>query len=530
MNARAQVYAYHERTKHYLDRYAAAPPTLDWDRQPDPFRRFAGCPTVALPVLADTLACAWQDLFSTPPVPRALNLDNLAILLELSLGLAAWKRYGEARWALRCNPSSGNLHPTEGYVISSGMAGLAAGVYHYAPQAHQLEQRCRWGSGNLGSGLYLGLSSVIWREAWKYGERAFRYVQLDSGHALGALAYAAAVLGWHLEKVAVSDAQLATMLGLDRAADFVGADRETPDLLLRLVCAPPALCLTALLDACAQGNWQGKANALGGEPRLAWPAIDAVESACRISEALSALPAAPDFNVPLESACPTPAAVLIRTRRSAQAFDGSTILARPAFYRLLDALLPRASQAPWSLWPHQARLHLILFVHRVDGLRPGLYALPRDTAALPLLRTLLHPQFAWTVPEGCPSGVPLYHLISARTEKTARTLSCHQDIAAHSCFSVAMLSEFDAALAQHPAEYRRLYWEAGMIGQTLYLEAEAAGVRGTGIGCFFDDSVHQLLGLRDTRLQSLYHFTVGGALIDTRIQTEPPYTQLATAR
>jgi len=27
----------------------------------------------------------------------------------------------------------------------------------------------------------------------------------------------------------------------------------------------------------------------------------------------------------------------------------------------------------------------------------------------------------------------------------------------------------------------KLFWEAGLLGQVLYLEAEAAGVRGTGI-------------------------------------------------
>lgn len=60
----------------------------------------------------------------------------------------------------------------------------------------------------------------------------------------------------------------------------------------------------------------------------------------------------------------------------------------------------------------------------------------------------------------------------------------------------------------------------------LYLEAEAAGVRGTGIGCFFDDGVHDVLGIRGPWLQSLYHFTVGGALTDTRLQTLPPYAHL----
>ncbi|HQM49524.1 MAG TPA: nitroreductase, partial [Candidatus Hydrogenedentes bacterium] len=63
----------------------------------------------------------------------------------------------------------------------------------------------------------------------------------------------------------------------------------------------------------------------------------------------------------------------------------------------------------------------------------------------------------------------------------------------------------------------------GMIGQLLYLEAEAAGVRGTGIGCYFDDLVHSALGLENRQFQCLYHFTVGGPADDPRLTTLPPY-------
>lgn len=76
-----------------------------------------------------------------------------------------------------------------------------------------------------------------------------------------------------------------------------------------------------------------------------------------------------------------------------------------------------------------------------------------------------------------------------------------------------MLAEYD------PANYRDLFREAGLIGQVLYLSAEAHELRGTGIGCYFDDPFHDLLGLQDDRLQSVYHFTVGLALDDTRIET-----------
>jgi len=74
--------------------------------------------------------------------------------------------------------------------------------------------------------------------------------------------------------------------------------------------------------------------------------------------------------------------------------------------------------------------------------------------------------------------------------------------------------------------YRRLFWEAGVLGQALYLEAEAIGIRATGIGCYFDDLFHGLLGIKGHGFQDLYHFTVGGPVEDRRIQTLPPYAHL----
>src|SRR5207247_5635698 len=85
-----------------------------------------------------------------------------------------------------------------------------------------------------------------------------------------------------------------------------------------------------------------------------------------------------------------------------------------------------------------------------------------------------------------------------------------------------MLANFETALHE-PWRYRQLFWECGVLGQVLYLEAEAAGVRSTGIGCFFDDEMHGLLGIGDHRWQSLYHFTMGGAVDDPRLSTMPPY-------
>ncbi len=188
------VLAYHARTKHTLKRYAAGPETLDWDAQPNPFREFAGCAQAELELGADQLGTSFTQARTPGSIaPATLTMESVSHLLELSMALSAWKEYGPDRWAVRCNPSSGNLHPTETYVFSSNVPGIVDGLHHYRSRDHALEPRRQ--SDNRAESparLWIGLSSVHWREAWKYGERAFRYCQLDIGHALGALRYAQA--------------------------------------------------------------------------------------------------------------------------------------------------------------------------------------------------------------------------------------------------------------------------------------------------------------------------------------------------
>ncbi len=89
-----------------------------------------------------------------------------------------------------------------------------------------------------------------------------------------------------------------------------------------------------------------------------------------------------------------------------------------------------------------------------------------------------------------------------------------------------MIARFRELIEKKPHEYRRLHWEAGIIGQVLYLEALASGLGGTGIGCFLDDLVHEMLGLKENTFQDLYHFTIGRPVIDTRLTTLPPYQHL----
>jgi nitroreductase len=527
-----RVRAYHHRTKHGFGRYAASPGFMDWETQPDPFRRFEGAAQTPLPLSADQLPVLYAELFTPGMIqPAPLNQHSVGQLLELSFGLSAWKQYGGDRWALRCNPSSGNLHPTEAYLVASGVDGLEDGVFHYVSHDHALEHRCSFQPPL--QGFLVGLSSIHWREAWKYGERAFRYCQHDIGHALGALRYAAAVLGWKVRLLeAWGDDDIASLLGLDRQGDFVDAETEAPDLLCLIETSNmngDEPDIDTLVAAAKAGVWAGQANTLSKTHNFDWPEIEEVSTAAHKPRTEQSLVAETFGNTipPLPpTLCELTAAELIKQRRSAQSFDGVTAIPAKTLYRILDATLPRDDLPPFDVgcWP--PKVHLVVFVHRVVGLPPGVYLFCRSPDAEPKFRNTLKQGFKWERSEGCPSHLHLFRLIRADAKQAAITLSCQQAIAGDSAFSLGMLAEFEEGLSEGPWVYRRLFWECGLIGQVLYLEAEAAGVRGTGIGCFFDDPVHELLGIEDVTWQSLYHFTIGGALVDNRLQSLPGYWHL----
>ena len=528
-NAAEIILAYHERTKHRLERYAAGPETLDWSEQPNPFREFSGAARVLLPLGAEKIATPFADIYESGNGAAApLDIDSVGAFLQLSMALNAWKEYGPDRWALRCNPSSGNLHPTEAYVLARAVPGIEDGVHHYVSRDHSLEHRGKLaGASKPGEPqLWIGLSSIHWREAWKYGERAFRYCQLDVGHAIGALRYAAGTLGWSLQMAeGLSSAEIAALLGLDRNDDYSGgAEREAPDLILRIVTGPSVTPLSRTDTGFAADHlagWSGRANVLNRRHMYKWPVIDEASVATRKTNPVTE----PNYrgNFPrIGAGSPEPAAKVILNRRSAQGFDRTARMGSGTFYHMIDRLLAR-HVAPWDIWTYAPRIHPIFFIHRVDGLEPGLYILVRNPEAEMKLRQATHQEFAWKRPEHVPPQLNFFQLLPTDCTKVARTVHCHQAIASDSCFALGMLAEFEDLVRAEPWRYKQLHWEAGLIGQVLYLEAETLGFRGTGIGCYFDDAIHEILGLKDTAFASLYHFTVGLPLVDTRITTLPPY-------
>jgi len=539
LNSLEDVFNYHQATKHNFNAYAKGPGWLDWANQPDPFRRYAGSRLIPLERDLPLGDLRYDEVFIAGKItPAPVNLQSISRLFYDCLAISAWKAMGEVRWSLRVNPSSGNLHPTEGYLLCGPIEGLndRPMVCHYVPHEHGLEIRAEFEPGlwnalttHLPDGIiYIGLTSIHWREEWKYGQRAYRYCQHDIGHATAAVSIAAAGLGWESKIMDdLGSDELALLLGTHRQH---AAEQEEPDVLIAIT--PEKFTGEGIafpsehIKKFATLQWQGVANQLS-LAHLDWGVAD-----------VAAVTRKPNGRIPGElyriyqhdgnpdtrsDIRPVLLRKIIHQRRSAVAMDGATRISRNTFYHMLERLVAFRSP-PLNVLPWKPHIYLALFVHRVNDLPPGLYLLVRDPGRKKSLQSALTQADEWQRPDGCPKHLELYCLIARNVQEASRQISCSQDIASKGCFSLAMIAEYQKPLAQYGAWfYPRLFWEAGIIGQMLYLEAEAAGIRSTGIGCFFDDAMHAVLGLKDTEYQDLYHFTVGGPVEDSRLTTLPPY-------
>lgn len=335
---------------------------------------------------------------------------------------------------------------------------------HYAPKEHGLEIRAeipaRFFAEFFPENTFLvGLSSIFWREAWKYGERAFRYCCHDVGHAIGAVAMSAAALGWDVKVLdGFGYEELKKLMGLDKFAEFriplqpargkiPQIEFEHPDCVLAIF--PSGINefdvnyeeLSKAVSEFSNLEWKGTPNSLSKE-HVCWDIIyrtaevvkkpvdldnkdrffvDPFRSSRLLSES-----AYKGFTV----------REIVRKRRSAVDMDGVTVMERDTFYQILLHCLPSGSGSeegqkrplalPFRALPWDAEVHAALFVHRVDGLPQALYFLVRNEEHFGELKKSMRPGFKWSKPEGCPDELPLYELDRGDYRRLSQRLSCHQ--------------------------------------------------------------------------------------------------------
>ncbi len=379
MNKELQtVFHYHETTKHSQKRYAKSLGYMDWATQPDPFRTYKGTENILLPLGLNNPTPPYSLLDENLP-SAPLMKKSISQLLQFSLGIAAWKSSQGSSWAVRCNASSGNLHPTESYLVLPPMMGNSKStISHYAPKNHSLEIIAEFNTEFFQTlpdeSFLIGLSSISWREAWKYGERAFRYVQLDAGHAWQALVVSAKMLGWTITRIDnVSDEDIAKILGLNKKERFF--EDEKADILLIVSKEEPSpdLDLASLLKSLPK-SYEGIANRLSPSQHK-WEIIDAVEKATSLMQ----IPQVQEQRCRVTREPSRESKEVVLHRRSIHVMDKEkSLVTKEQFHTLLKSVA-------CSLDGKENGAHLALFVHRVQGYAQGLYLVSPEKPTFAIL-------------------------------------------------------------------------------------------------------------------------------------------------
>lgn len=511
------VFEYHEITKHSQQRYARSLGYMDWSTQPNPFRTYKGAEKITLPLAMQNTTPPYHLLdIKLPSAP--VTIESISQLLQFSMGIAAWKNSGGPSWAVRCNASSGNLHPTESYLIlppTLKEQKIQSAVLHYEPQNHELELLATfetdfWSTLPKGSFL-LGISSINWREVWKYGERAFRYTNLDVGHAWQSIVVSAKMLGWEVSRLdSISDSSIDILLGLQQEKRF--SEKERGDMIL--VISTSKLDSSFALDSLIENiplNFEGIANRLSPSMQE-WDIIPQIEKATLATQIVQK-------NSPSKKLLKKPSKEskqVVLSRRSVHIMHTEiSKITQEQFHAILQSVMH-------SLDGKENSTHLCLMIHNIEEYAKGLYILLRNQDSKEELVGIMHSGFEWSETE----FENLYILELGDFRAASKNISCSQDIASDGAFSLGMLSDFSKQILEFgPHRYKELYWECGAIGQQLYLEATSLDLSGTGIGCFLDDMMHGVLGIKNNRYQILYHFTIGRGNVDSRIMTIPAYAR-----
>jgi len=490
---------YHERTKHSPLSVRTVPHFLDWDNQPLAFKIYPGAekaPLVPVPKSSEPA-----------PVPLSLTVETLSRVLFFTAGITKHLRFSRGRMPFRAAACTGALYHVEIYLVTGGIEGLDAGVYHYDPRLHVLD-RLRSGdfraqlvdatggeANAAGAGSFLALTTTYWRNAWKYRARAYRHAFWDSGTMLANLFAIGAAGGIPMHLVlGFADDEVHRLLDVD-------VDKESAVALVAIAdagrkaaatapSAPEPLDLETRPLSAAQVDYpeireMQRASSLGsGAEAREWREAGPREATRNqgTGTTLRHLDApASELNLlELEG--------VIRKRGSARAFErGASI-----DYRDLSAILARSTRgvSADSLPAETTLCDPYVIVHKVNGLPPGAYAFHPRARGLELLR------------EG-------------DFRSNARFLDLEQDLAGDAAANLYLLVDLGPLLARYGNRgYRVAQLEGGLIGGRVYLASYALGLGATGL-TFFDDAVTEFFSPHASRKSVMFLVAFGVPVTST---------------
>ncbi|GII26509.1 SagB family peptide dehydrogenase [Planosporangium mesophilum] len=452
---------------------------MDPRNRPLPFKRYPQARVHPLPADLPSWGAPAAEALSgrVPPDGATVDLELLARLLYHSAGVTRVAAADGSVW-FRAAPSAGNLHPLEVYAVAGAVAGLNAGLYHFAPDVFGVEELaavdCRAAVADAvavpevaASPALLVVTGIPWRTAWKYGERGWRHVYWDAGSLLANLLAVAEAYGLRARVLlGFVDSALCRQLGIDGVAEFplavitIGTS-DAPVGALSGSCEPD-LAAAPLSPAPIEFRLITRAQQAGNldtaEQVAAWRAAAVDGSA-----------SAPASVEPPPGIAAEPIESVILRRGSTRRMRRGVVPAELLHWGMGVA----TRQAPVDAVPAGASLlSHELAIHAVRGLEPGLYH--------------------WV------DGAPRPYRTSP--EQTVRRLSQHlcldQPLGGDSAYTDFSCAELERVLDGYGDRgYRVAQLEAGLSAGRLQLAAFALGHGGTGL-TFSDEDVSAAFGTR----------------------------------
>jgi SagB-type dehydrogenase family enzyme len=477
---------FHERTKYAPQTIAANSQRLDWDKQPNPFKDYKLGTSIALrPYLTNNPEAFAND-------PAELWWQRLSRLLYGSYGLTAEVQtfMGEPFY-MRSTPSAGGLYPAELYVISRGTPELSPGLYNYQPKPHALlrfwdsdvwaalQAACFNHPALADTDLALITTAVFFRSAWRYHDRAYRRICLDTGHLLGNIELACAINQFRPHLIAgFADAAVNQLLYLEPDQEGVITILPLVDLVNRTdqQAAQPAPVphRTVLKSLCqTDGSELPDGELLGALHKATQIAPDAVPEPWDTPFPHSGQ--LDKYNFPFWGGNLEDLEKTIIRRRSTRAYSGAALA--------LDELLA-----------------LLDFTYQPQHYQSqGLDANP-DYCDLNWVQTFIAVTAVTGLEEGCyyyaPAAQELRQIRFKNFRRDLHYLCLGQELGRDAAAVVFHTADLAKAVAQYgDRAYRYLHLDAGHLGQRLNLAAIRLSLGVSGIGGFFDDQVNEVLGI-----------------------------------
>lgn len=508
---------YHERTKYDPDSLAQQGHSLDWDQQPAVFKDYKiGASLDLKPFLnADEVPASSADAGLAGCHPALLA--RLSRLLLCSYGLTQKILTANGPLYLRAAPSAGGLYPAEIYLISSGLGGMAAGIYSYQPQTHslvrfwdedrwpQLREACLWHPSLENTHLALVCTTLFERSAWRYRARAYRRVCLDTGHLLGNLTLAASLADFRvhliggfvddaLQRLLYLEGQLEGAMAVALLADLLEPQQNLPQ-------GPTALASPTQWDMVDVAEAEllqqlHRASQITAEfgATLNWRQLPQLEFSCEPflpQTARATPPAEPEpedkYNFPF---C------------DRQALRANPIDWGSDLHSLKTTLLQRRSTRSYS--GGEIRFEdlqgLLDFTYTPENyLLQGLDDGP-DYFALEQIETFVAVSGVAGLEAGCyyyaPQARELRQVRFKNFRRELHYLCLGQDLGRDAAAVVFHTADLAKAVGRYgDRAYRYLHLDAGHLGQRLNLAAIRLGLGVSGIAGFFDNQVNEVLGI-----------------------------------